>query len=406
LPFDGFRIVDLTSWWAGPAATQLFALLGAEVIHIESAAHPDGMRLTGAMFGQPEWWEWGHMFVAANTNKFGLTLDLDSTEGHRLLCDLVAQSDVVVENFSPRVAEKFGLNFDFLKSLNSQIVYMRMPAFGLSGPWRERVGFAQTMEQVTGMAWVTGHEYDQPRIIRGPCDPIAGMHAALALMLGLCERQRQGEAVFVEATMVEAALNCAAEQIVEFSAYGGRLSRMGNRSPYAVPQGLYACAGEEEWLGISIATDSQWEALVKALGSPAWATEQELSDADARRQAHDLIDQHLAEWAGRQDCAEAAGRLRSMGVPAARCHNPRLLTEHPQYQARAFYERCPHPFVGEPLLPTLPYHFAGLDQWIKRATPTIGQHNREVLGGLLGISDEELNHLSEKGIIATRPTGM
>jgi len=406
LPFEGFRIIDLTSWWAGPSATQLFALMGAEVIHIESGSHPDGMRLTGAMFGQPEWWEWGHMFVCSNTNKFGLTLDLNSDEGHGLLCKLIAESDVVVENFSPRVAEKFGLTFDFLKSLNPQIVYMRMPAFGLSGPWRERVGFAQTMEQVTGMAWVTGHEYDQPRIIRGPCDPIAGMHGAFALMLGLCEHKRKGEAVFVEATMVEAALNCAAEQIVEFSAYGGELSRMGNRSPYAAPQGLYACAGEEEWLGIAIETDEQWEALVGALGNPAWAQAESLADSDGRRQAHDLIDDHLAEWARDKDSAQAAEHLRSLGIPAARCCNPRLLFEHPQYQARGFYERSAHPFVGEPLLPTLPYRLAGADKWIKRATPTIGQHNREILGGLLGVSDEELSQLSEKGVIATRPAGM
>ena len=407
LPFEGFRIVDLTSWWAGPSATQLFALLGAEVIHVESGAHPDGMRLTGAMFGHPEWWEWGHMFASANTNKFGLTLDLDSAEGHRLLCELIAQSDVVVENFSPRVAEKFGLTFDFLKTLNPQIVYMRMPAFGLSGPWRERVGFAQTMEQVTGMAWVTGHEYDQPRIIRGPCDPIAGMHGAFALMLGLCEQRRLGEAVFVEATMVEAALNCAAEQIVEFSAYGGRLSRMGNRSPYAAPQGLYAGAGEaEDWLAISVADDSQWQALVEVLGRPEWALDEALAGVDGRRQAHDLLDDKLADWASDRDCAEAAQQLREAGVPAARCYNPRLLFEHPQYLARGFYEPCEHPFVGEPLLPTMPYHFDGLDTWLKRATPTLGQHNQEILGGLLGLSEQELEQLAEQGVTATRPAGM
>lgn len=422
LPFEGFRILDFTSWWAGPSATQIFSLMGAEVIHIESGTHPDGMRMTGAMFGQPEWWEWGHLFMSANTNKLGITLDLETPEGHDLLCRLIAQSDAVVENFAPRVAEKFGLSFEFLRSLNRRIVYMRMPAFGLSGPWRDRVGFAQTMEQVTGMAWLTGHEYDQPRIIRGICDPIAGMHGAFALMLGLIERDRLDDAVFVEATMVEAALNCAAEAIVEFTAYGGRMSRMGNRSPYAAPQNLYACKGEEEWLAIAVAADEQWIGLLEALGCDAAAADEkamsgEVSDglaaalndpklrkAAARRQAHDMIDEHLSAWAAEQDSAEAAEHLRSHGVPAARVFNTRLLTQHPQFKARGFYEPVKHPFAGEPLLPTLPYRFT--QRWTKRAAPTMGQDNREVLGGLLGLSEAEIGDLEAKGVLATRPKGI
>ena len=433
LPFEGFRIVDLTSWWAGPSATQLFAFLGAEVIHIESGTHPDGMRMTGAMFGQPEWWEWGHMFMSANTNKLGVTLDLETPEGHDLLCRLVAKSDAVVENFSPRVAEKFGLSFDFLRSLNRRIVYMRMPAFGLSGPWRERVGFAQTMEQVTGMAWLTGHEYDQPRIIRGPCDPIAGMHGAMALMLGLMERHRTDDAVFVESTMVEAALNCAAEAMVEFSAYGTCLERMGNRSPYAAPQNLYECSQAEDWLALAVADNAQWEGLKAALGNPDWAEAPELQNARGRHAAHEMLDEHLSRWAAEQNLSEAVEHLRSHGVAASGVYNTRLLFQHPQYAARGFYEPIEHPLAGELLLPTLPYSFRdsfaeglaeGLPEgdsagdpegeadstteggWLKRAAPMMGQDNHAVLSKLLDVSAAEIAALEAKGVLATRPKGM
>lgn len=429
LPFAGFRIVDLTSWWAGPSATQLFAFLGAEVIHIESGTHPDGMRMTGAMFGQPEWWEWGHMFMSANTNKLGVTLDLETPEGHDLLCRLVAKSDAVVENFSPRVAEKFGLSFDFLRSLNRRIVYMRMPAFGLSGPWRERVGFAQTMEQVTGMAWLTGHEYDQPRIIRGPCDPIAGMHGAMALMLGLMERYRTDDAVFVESTMVEAALNCAAEAMVEFSAYGTCLERMGNRSPYAAPQNLYECSQAEDWLALAVADNAQWEGLKAALGNPDWAEAPELQNARGRHAAHEMLDEHLSRWAAEQNLSEAVEHLRSHGVAASGVYNTRLLFQHPQYAARGFYEPIEHPLAGELLLPTLPYSFRdgfpeglaeGLPEgdsanepdtppeggWLKRAAPMMGQDNHAVLSKLLDVSAAEIAALEAKGVLATRPKGM
>lgn len=425
LPFAGFRIVDLTSWWAGPSATQLFAFLGAEVIHIESGTHPDGMRMTGAMFGQPEWWEWGHMFMSANTNKLGVTLDLETAEGHDLLCRLVAKSDAVVENFSPRVAEKFGLSFEFLRSLNRRIVYMRMPAFGLSGPWRERVGFAQTMEQVTGMAWLTGHEYDQPRIIRGPCDPIAGMHGAMALMLGLMERHRTDDAVFVESTMVEAALNCAAEAMVEFSAYGDCLERMGNRSPYAAPQNLYECSRADDWLALAVADNAQWEGLKAALGNPDWAEAPELQSARGRHAAHEMLDERLSRWAAEQNLSEAVEHLRSHGVAASGVYNTRLLFQHPQYAARGFYEPIEHPLAGELLLPTLPYSFrdsfkdglskGGSDDnpdghpesgWLKRAAPMMGQDNHAVLGKLLNVSETEIADLEAKGVLATRPKGV
>ena len=225
------------------------------------------------------------------------------------------------------------------------------------------------------------------------------------------------------------------------------MSRMGNRSPYAAPQNLYACRGEEEWLAIAVATDEQWEGLLEALGSDAAAgvaaagvaaagdteaddekavsgevsegsaaagvaaagaaaelADPNLREAAARRQAHDTIDEHLSAWAAEQDCAEAAEHLRSHGVPAARVFNTRLLTQHPQFQARGFYEPVKHPFAGEPLLPTLPYRFT--ERWIKRAAPTMGQDNHQVLAHLLDLSEAEITALEANAILATRPKGM
>ena len=291
------RILDITSWWAGPSSTHLFALLGAEVWHVESITHPDGMRMTGYMFGRPDWWEWGHMFLAANTNKLGLTIDIEQPAGKALIDELITKADIVAENFVPRVIEKWGLTREYVQGLNPNAIYMRMPAFGLQGPWRDRPGFAQTMEQLTGMAWITGHVDDQPRIMRGPCDPIAGLHGALALCVALWEREETGHAPFVESTMVEAALNCAAEQIIEFSAYGNKMHRAGNRAPHAAPQGVYACPGFEQWLAVSVETDEQWRGLRRALGEPVWATDPRLDTMAGRQESHDLLDQRLGEFA-------------------------------------------------------------------------------------------------------------
>ena len=259
LPLAGVRVIDATAWWAGPEAGRLLALLGADVLHLEATRQPDGMRMAGGLFvDQPRWWERSAIALSANTGKRGITLDLTTDDGRDLLDRLLADADVLLENFSPRVAERFALTPERLHALNPRLVLCRMPAFGLDGPWRDRVGFAQTMEQVTGMAWITGHVDDQPRIPRGPCDPLAGAHAAFAVLTALRERERTGTGAFIESTMVEAALNIAAEQVIEWTANGVELQRMGNRAPGFSPQGLYPCAGEEQWLAVSVATDEQW----------------------------------------------------------------------------------------------------------------------------------------------------
>ncbi|MEM7141105.1 MAG: CoA transferase [Actinomycetota bacterium] len=397
-PLAGVRVLDLTSWWAGPSSTQALAALGADVIHVESTTHPDGMRLTGMMFGADDWWEWGHMFVAANCDKRDITLDLTSETGRELLLRLVDGADVVVENFSPRVIEQFDLGWDVIHARNPATVMVRMPAFGLDGPWRERVGFAQTMEQMSGMAWLTGHPDDQPRIMRGPCDPIAGMHGAFAALLGLRERDRSGEGVFVESPMVEAAVNCSVEMIAERSANDVELQRLGNRSRFDAPQGVYAASGDEEWLAVSVQTDAQWSALAELIGFEATSTP---TVAD-RMDAHDRIDASLGAWVAGRTVAAAAEQLAAAGVPALECRNHGMLRFHPQFEARGFYEEVEHPSIGTHRMPGQPYRLRGIDMWIRSASPTLGQHNHEILTEL-GLTVDEIGALHADGQIGTVP---
>ncbi len=414
LPLAGLRILDMTAWWAGPSATHLLATLGAEVIHVESTGRPDGMRMIGGMMAAhyPEWWEAGTHFLHANSNKLDVTLDLSKPEGLALVERLVAECDALVENYTPRVLENFGLTWDRVKELAPNTVMMRMPAFGLSGPWRDHTGFAQTMEQLSGLAWLTGHVDDQPRIPRGPCDPIAGMHGAFALLVALARRGESGHGHHVESTMVESALNVAAEQLVEWSAHGHLMNREGNRSPVAAPQGLYACAGAvpgavEGWMALAVVSDEQWRALRRALGDPAWAADPELDTRAGRRRAHDAIDEHLREWARQRDRAELVSELRTLGIPASEVANPcRLLETNPQLRARRHFETPEHPVVGRMPLASFPFRFASVERWLRTPAPRMGEHNEAVLGGLLGLSTEELRDLEARGVIGTRPEGL
>lgn len=408
LPLDGIRVLDLTAWWAGPSGAGVLATLGADVTHVESTRRIDGMRTTGGMFfgTKEQWWEYSAFFLAANINKTDVTLDLDRPEGRALALELAAQADIIIENFTPRVIEAFDLDWDVIREVNPRAVMVRMPAFGLDGPWRDRPGFAQTMEQITGLAWMTGHPSDQPRIQRGPCDPNGGLHAAFAALIGLAHRDRTGEGCLMEAPMFEAALNVAAEPVIEWSGNGLLVEREGNRSPYAAPQNLYPCRGTENWLAVSCATDEQWRALAHAISRADLADDPTLSTLVDRRREHDRLDAAIAEWAADRDLSEAVEQLVAAGVPAAVTRDNRRSASHPQNDWRRFCELVEHPVVGVHPTPTLPFRFASVDSWVRMPAPTLGQDNAEILGVRLGHSEAELAALEDAGVIGQRPQGV
>ncbi|HEY4333835.1 MAG TPA: CoA transferase [Ilumatobacteraceae bacterium] len=405
LPFAGLKVIDMTGWWAGPSMTGIFAMLGADVIHVESCTHPDGIRLAGgAFFTRPRWWELSAFFLAANTNKRGLTLDFAKPEGRDLLLQLVADADLVVENFTPRVLEGFDLGWDVIHAANPRAVMVRMPAFGLDGPWRDRPGFAQTMEQVTGLSWVTGYADDQPRIQRGPCDPNGGMHAAFAAMVGLQRRERTGVGCFVETPMFEAAVAVAAEPILEWTAYANLLERDGNHSARAAPQGVFACAGTEQWLAVSVLDDAQWSSLLGLLGDETIAADQRFATHASRREHRQQLHAIVAAWASTQDRDDVVRRLIAAGVPAAAPCDPRRTREHPQFKARRFHELVAHPVAGTLATVVLPFRFASIERWITSPAPTMGQHNAELLGPL-GVTADDLATLTASGVIGVAPVG-
>jgi crotonobetainyl-CoA:carnitine CoA-transferase CaiB-like acyl-CoA transferase len=405
LPLAGTRVIDCTAWWAGPSATNVLAALGADVIKVESVGRPDQMRLVSARRPpEDQWWEWGPIFHAVNIGKRGVTVDLGSDDGVEVFRRLLGTADVLLENYTPRVMEQFGLTWDSVHALNPELVMVRMPAFGLDGPWRDRTGFAQTMESVSGMAWRTGFPDGPPTLVRGACDPIAGMHAVIAALLALRERDRSGLGSHVESVMVEAALNVAAEQLVEFSASGEVMGRLGNRGPTAAPQGVYRCNGDDRWVAIAVETDAQWSALVRALGEPNWAPAEELARAEGRHEHHDAIDRWLEAWTEPRDAEDIVDELSSSGVPAEAVIAARDIVDNPQLQWRSLFETEDHPVTGVHEVPMLPFRFARVERWLRRPSPSLGQHNDEVLADLgVGIDEREL--LRKTHVIGDRLAG-
>jgi crotonobetainyl-CoA:carnitine CoA-transferase CaiB-like acyl-CoA transferase len=411
LPLEGMRIIDATTWWAGPIATQMLSMLGADVIHIESIQRIDGGRSIGGTFSAQHkaWWECSFIYLSANANKRGITLDLASPEGMKIFESLIEGADALVENFSPRVMEGFGVTWERVQQLNSRCHYVRMPAFGLDGPWREHVGFAATMEQMAGLSWITGHTQDQPRIQRGPCDPLAGIHAAFALLVAMNEREHSGRGHFIECSMLEAALNVTAEQVAEYSAHGHVMQRQGNRSPEAAPQGLYACRGHHvsqspQWLALSVESDAQWEALVNWLGHPEWATRID-PGLLSRHERHDELDDALRTAFSDRDLIACVDELTASGIPAAAVCDPRILAQHPQFVSRGFFDEVDHSIVGSQKVMGAPFRYASIERWLTRSGPTLGEHNVEILEEL-GNNKEEIQALATKKVIGDWPEGL
>jgi crotonobetainyl-CoA:carnitine CoA-transferase CaiB-like acyl-CoA transferase len=413
LPFQDLRVLDMTSFWAGPSCTHVLAMLGAEVIHVESTARPDGTRLiAGVPITEPQWWERSPIFSGLNTNKKSVTLDIRSPRGVEILHELVKTCDVIVENYTPRVLDQIGLDFDAVHRLRPDAIMMRMPGFGLDGPWRDKPAFAYVIEDASGITWLTGHHDQNPVEPYSVGDPNAGVHGLNALMLALAHRRRTGEGVRIEAAMVDAALNVAAEQVVEYSAYGALLERDGNRGPTAAPQNLYRTSELDEfgrpddWVAIAVATDDQWTDLVAVLGHPEWAADDDLATAAGRRRRHDEIDEHLGLWCGERTGDQIVETLWAVGIPAAKVMQPHRVADLPQLVHRGFYESVDHPVNPTARHSTLPMRISSISERFHRTSaPLLGQHNREVLSGL-GLTEGEIADLEDQGVIGNAPAGL
>jgi len=404
LPFAGLRVVDLTAFWAGPYATSILSDLGADVVKVESIQRPDGMRFAGAARQRSPVYEWGHVFHGANPGKRCVTLRLDHPDGLALVKRLLADADVVIENFSARVMPGFGLDEETLRRLNPRLINVRMPAFGLDGPWRDRLGFAMTIEQVSGLAWMTGYE-DLPLVVRGVCDPLGSVHAVFALGLALEERERTGRGQLVEVPLVEPALNIAAEQVIEYSAYGVLLSRHANVMPHTAPQGIFETRAADERVAVSVGRAAEWAGLCRALGADDWRVDPALATHAGRFAAHERLAARLADWIRPRGRDEVLAVLQREGVPAAASINNHALFPNPQLEARGFFQTMKHPVTGETRYPSFPGVFSAFERDLHGSPPpTLGQHNREILQGDLGLSDGEVARLEAEQVVGTRPS--
>ncbi|MDG5486745.1 CaiB/BaiF CoA transferase family protein [Mycolicibacterium gadium] len=401
-PFSGLKVFDLSTFWSGAYLTMYLGAFGADVVKIESIQRPDGHRYSGSLLrSSDDWYEVGPMWQATNLDKRDITLDLTSDVGRELALRLAAEADVVVENFSPRVVEQFGLDYDSLVKVNPDVIMVRMPGLGLEGPWRDYVGWALNFEQLSGMSAATGYPDGPPCNLQGPADPIVGTHATVALLAALEHKRRTGEGQLIEVAQIEVGAAVTAEPVIEYSLTRRVPEREGNRHrQYA--QGVYPAAGDDEWVAISVRDDADWTAVVEVIGRTDLGADPRFASCEARLANHDAFDEVIRQWMATQGPDEAAEALRSRGVPAERLLTGDRMYEVDQLDARGFYVELEHPLSGRQRYPGWPFQITpGPLRHHLSPSPTLGQHNDEVLGAL-GLSDDEIAKLRQDQVIGER----
>lgn len=380
LPFAGLKVLDLSTFWAGAYLTCYLGAFGADIVKVESIQRPDGFRYSGAFpFEGDDWYERSGLWQATNLNKRDLTLDLTSRRGLEIARRLAAQADVVVENFSPRVVEQFGLDYESLVALKPDVIGVRMPGFGLHGPWRDYVGWALNFEQTAGMSAATGYADGPPCNPQGPADPVVGVHAGVALLAALEHRRRTGEGRLIEVAQIEVAACVTAEPVIEYSMNGVVSPRQGNRQRGYL-QGVYPTAEQDRWVAVSMPDDGSVD--------------------------HDVFDDLVAAWTRTQQPDDIVETLRAQGIAAERVITSEQMYDTDligaQLDARGFYEQFEHPITGPHRYPGWPFRITGgPDRHHRLAPPTLGQHNAEILCAL-GVSDDEVAALRDQRVIGER----
>lgn len=402
LPFAGLKVFDLSTFWAGAYLTCYLGAFGADVVKVESIQRPDGHRYSGSLLREgDDWYERGPLWQGTNLNKRDITLDLTSATGRELALRLAAEADVVVENFSPRVVEQFGLDYDSIVRLNPGVIMVRMPGFGLEGPWRDYVGWALNIEQVSGMSAATGYAEGPPCNLQGPADPIAGVHACVALLAALEHRRSTGAGQLIEVAQIEVGAAVTAEPVIEYSLTGSVRPREGNRHRWYA-QGVYTTSNADEWVALSVRDDADWLAVLDAIDRSDLCGDPRFANAAARRENHDDFDEVLTSWTCGRTAAEVVATFGRRGVPAERLLPADQMYDVEQLDARGFYQDLDHSITGRHRFPGWPFRISpGPAHQHRTAAPTLGQHNSEVLGAL-GLSAQEIASLREQRVIGER----
>lgn len=399
-PLDGIRIVDFTWAWAGPYATLLLALLGAEVIKVESRKRPDHTRLRSLMTGPTVGGiNQSTVFNDMNLNKLSLTLDLTQPKSIEIAKRLVKIADVVAQNMRPGVLDRLGLGYEVLREVKPDIIMLSSSAVGATGPERTYVGYAPIFAATSGLAYVSGYPEGPPNTLSGAIDTRVATASAFAVLAALNYRQRTGQGQHIDLSSAEAISCQVGEVLMDYTMNHRVTERSGNRDQSMAPHNCYPCQGQNHWVTIVVSTEEEWRAFCQALGNPSWTEDERFTDAYSRWQNQQELDRLVSEWTRQHTDYEVTEALQAVGVPAAPTLSGDMVYKDPHSKGRELFVEIEHPELGKRLVVGAPWRFSASSTRVPGAAPLMGEHNQYVLGELLGMSPDEISQLVEERVV-------
>ena len=404
-PLDGYRVLDFGWVLAGAVPGMILADMGAEVIKVETRQRMDYMRLGRPIIGDHPDPEQNPMFHNVNRGKRSITLNTTRPEAVELARRLASQCDVVIENFSPGVMERLGLDYETLSRDNPRLVMASITSNGQTGPLRDLRAYAPSIGALSGLDSTMGYEASggeggRPLGLKHAYADLCGaLHAVFAITSALHQRTRCGRGQYIDVSMLRATVATMGAGLMEYELTGRVPQPRGNYDPVMAPYGNYPCQGDDEWVSVAVRTEEEWRGLVNAMGSPAWADEPIFASRYSRLNHRRELDARLSEWTKAQTAWDATELLQANGVAAFPVLDAEGRLFNPHFQERGLYSEIEHPALGAEPVFNLMWQLSRTPPRIRRHAPLLGEHNNEVFCGLLGLQEGEVSRLQEEQVI-------
>lgn len=390
-PLDGIRILDFTHVLAGPFAARILADMGADVVKIVSEQRPGNTPV-------------GPYYRMWNRNKRSLALDMSTDRGREIARSLAEHADIVLENFSPGVLDRWGMGYEAVSEVNPRVTYVQMSGMGDDGPWRDFVSFAPTVHALSGLTYLTGVP-GRENIGIGCSfnDHQAGLHSATVILATIEARRRTGKGQRVDFAQYELGVALTGPALLDYNANGVAHEPAGNLDRYAAsaPNDTYPCTGDDRWVAISVTSEQQWTQFRAALGSPDWSRDPRFDTAAGRLEHAEVLDAHISDWTRRFDAYEVQSLLQSAGVPAGAVQTGHdLIYNDPQLAHRAFFTETEDTGAYEQPTPVdrLPLHFSRTPTDRYAAPRSVGADNAPILDQWLDMPEDEIRRHEADGI--------
>lgn len=399
-PLKGIRVVEFTSAWAGPYATCLLGFLGAEVIKVESQQRPDHSRIVSFTTGKAfQTLNESEVFNNLNLNKRSVCLNLKKPEAVEIAKRLIEVSDVVMENMRPGVVPRLGLGYDAATEVKPDIIYISSSACGQTGPDREYIGYAPTFAALAGLPHVTGYPDWPPSNFLGSIDLRSACTSAFAILAALYYHQQTGEGQYIDLASQEAIATYAGDIFLDHVMNQRVPTRQGNKNDGMAPHNCYRCKGEDKWISIAVATQSEWESLCNTMGKSDLIDDPRFVDMNHRKRNEAALDDIITGWTMDKNPYEVMALLQNAGVAATPSLSSEDLFADPHLKGRSIFQQVDHPVIGNNWVIAPPWRLTETPATIASYGPLLGEHTDEIFHDYLGMSPEEIEQLKEDQVI-------